>query len=287
LRKHALVGCAREASRGRDGVDPTRRVVVLGYHSIHPRKSFASATPVTFGHHLDWLAATCDVIPLEQIPEAALTSCRARPAGAITFDDGYLDNYEFAFPLLQSRHLPATFFVTAGLLEKDPAVLARARTLRRTTYDGVRPLEWTHVTAMHTAGMQIGAHTYSYPNLAALDRQKARDELLRSKQIIEERLGERIRSMAYPFGKPGRHYTAETATLVEEVGYDYACAALFRAVRSSDSRFAIPRLGDTQHTAEGLRDKALGEWDMIGMWEERCPLWPAGVVPPDDFGECA
>lgn len=283
--KHALMAFAKKASRGWLAADPTSRTVVLCYHSVHPTKSFASATPTTFGHHLDWLTRHCDVVPLEQIPRTVLTAGRTRPAVAITFDDGYLDNYEFAFPLLHSRHLPATFFLTAGFLDKDPAVLARTQMLRRSAYDDVRPLEWDQVRAMHAAGMEIGAHTYSHPNLARLSRTRARDELERSKQIIEERLGTRVRSMAYPFGKPGRHFTGETAAVVEEVGYEYACAVLFRAVRASDSRLAIPRLFVTQDTVAGLHEKIQGAWDVIGSWQEKCPLWVARMVSPEDFAE--
>jgi peptidoglycan/xylan/chitin deacetylase (PgdA/CDA1 family) len=285
--KELLKTFARKASGGWFAGDPTRRAVVLCYHSVHPTKSFASASPTMFAQHLDWLADKCDVVPLEQIPRAAGTPGRARPAVAITFDDGYLDNYEFAFPLLQSRGLPATFFVTAGLLEKDPTVLMRKKTLRQSTFSEVQPLEWAHVREMRAAGMEIGAHTYSHPNLAMLSRRRAWDELWRSKHIIEERLGEPVRTMAYPFGKPGRHFTSETSTLVKEAGYEYACAVLWRAVRSSDSPFALPRLLATRATVEGLREKVWGAWDVLGIWQERCPLWIARIVSPEDFREWA
>ena len=223
--RHSLKALVQRVSRRHPVADPRNRVVVLCYHSIHPSKVFASATPVVFARHLDWIANNCNVVPLERIQGVtAFAQNGVRPVVALTFDDGYADNYEFAFPLLQSRRLPATFFLTAGLLEKDAEVLARLQTLRRGSYEDVRPLEWAQVRAMHAAGMEIGAHTYSHPNLAVLSRQRARDELWRSKQIIEERLGEQVRSMAYPFGKPGRHFTGETATLVEEAGYEYACA---------------------------------------------------------------
>jgi peptidoglycan/xylan/chitin deacetylase (PgdA/CDA1 family) len=260
-------------------------MVVLCYHSIHPTTSFATVSPATFAQHLDWLADRCAVVPLEQIAQHRRPPNVVRPVVAITFDDGYLDNYEYAFPLLCSRGLPATFFVTAGLLEKDPAVLARKQMLRNTTYEEIRPLEWTQLRAMHAAGMEIGAHTYSHRNLAVLSRSAARDELVRSKEIIEDRLGAPVRSMAYPFGKPGRHFTSETVWLAEEVGYEYACAVIFRAVRDSDSPFAIPRLYATREEVAGLQRKVFGEWDVIGLWQERCPLWLARVVSPEDFTE--
>jgi peptidoglycan/xylan/chitin deacetylase (PgdA/CDA1 family) len=263
-----------------------RRVVVLCYHSVHPSKPFASATPAAFGRHLDWLAAHCDVVPLGRTLHAVRNpQGQVRPVVALTFDDGYADNYELAFPLLEARRLPATFFVTAGLLEKDAEVISRLQSLRGCGYEDVRPLEWAQVREMEAAGMEIGAHTYSHPNLAVLGRAAAAGELRRSKQIIEERLGKAIRSMAYPFGKPGRHFTSETAAIVEEAGYEYACAVLFRALRKTDSRYAIPRLFVTRDSAQSLREKVTGSWDLIGVWQERSPLWLARMVSPADFTE--
>ena len=285
--KRSVMSLARTACRRWIPGQSVRRTVVLCYHSIHPTKSFASATPAMCGRHLDWLAAECDIVPLSRIPEVVDRDERPRPAVAITFDDGYADNYEFAFPSLQERAFPATFFLTAGLLEKDPEVLARTQMLYGTPADEVRPLEWSEVRAMHAAGMEIGAHTLTHPNLAVLDRAHVREELRRSKQIIEDRLGQPIRSMAYPFGKPGRHFTSDTVALVAEAGYEYACAVLFRAVRSSDSRYAIPRLVATSDSVDQLREKVLGVWDLIGKWQEKCPLPIARLVSPEDFSEWA
>jgi peptidoglycan/xylan/chitin deacetylase (PgdA/CDA1 family) len=284
LRQSVIALATRTGQARRAGV-PVRRVVVLCYHSVHPSKSFASATPSIFGRHLDWLTEHCDVVPLEEIAQAVSAATRMRPAVAITFDDGYADNFEFAFPILHSRRVPATFFVTAGLMENDARVMARQQVLRRARYDDVRPMDWDQVRALRAAGMEIGAHTYSHPNLAVLSRSRASEELRRSKQVIEDRVGETIRSMAYPFGKPGRHFSRETMALTEEAGYAYACAVLFRAVRASDSRFAIPRFFVTQDGVRRLKEKVLGAWDVIGTWQEKCPLWLARAVSPKDFTE--
>ena len=98
-------------------------------------------------------------------------------------------------------------------------------------------------------------------------------------------MGSAARAMAYPFGKPGRHFTEETVGLVEEAGYESACAVLFRSVRPTDSRFAIPRLFVTRDSLDRLRDKVMGAWDLLGVWQERSPLWLAQMVSPVDFNE--
>ena len=283
--KSAVKALSRKASGEWVAGPPSSRTVVLCYHSVHPKTSFASATPAAFARHLDWLAHTCDIVPLAEVTQPCGVPGRSRPAVALTFDDGYLDNYEYAFPLLQHRRLPATFFVTAGFVDRDEEVLARQRALRRAGPAEVRPLEWAHLRAMHHAGMEIGAHTYSHPNLATLSDARVLDELSRSKRLIEDHLGQPVRSMAYPFGKPGCHFTRRTVALVKQAGYEYACAIVFRAVRRTDLPFAIPRLFITQDTVEALRGKVLGAWDLIGWWQERCPLWLARAVSPDDFIE--
>jgi peptidoglycan/xylan/chitin deacetylase (PgdA/CDA1 family) len=256
--------------------------VVLCYHSVHPTKCFASATPDLFEHHLRWLKQHCDVVPFTQILGSE-GNWKNRPRVAVTFDDGYFDNYEYAFPLLQKYGISATFFVTAGLLEKDPAVLQRFQILRQCHGEDVRPMEGSQMREMQEAGMEFGSHTYSHPNLASLDRQTAHIELERSKDILEQRLDRPIKLLAYPFGKPKRHFSTETANLAAETGYEYAAAILSRAVRSSDSKLAVPRFCVTQDDVETLKSKIYGDCDFIGWWQGKGPLWIAKLISAEDF----
>lgn len=259
------------------------RVVVLCYHSVHPRKNFASVTPEHFTEHLKWLKLHCQVIPLSEALFAAQSGNGNKPFVAITFDDGYADNYEFAFPLLQEHEVPATFFVTVGFVERDPAVLERFRTLRRVPFDDIQPLSWQQIREMRQAGMAIGSHTWSHPNLARMDPREARHELLRAKEVLEERLGEAIMVLAYPFGKPGRHFTRSTMELAAEVGYDTGVAVIFRAVRPLDSPLALPRFFVTGDSVEILAEKAMGAWDWLGLWQQGAPTWLARLVSRKDF----
>lgn len=263
--------------------NPFDRVVVLCYHSIHSTKSFTSATPSLFDSQLSWLKEHCDVIRFSEVGEASKAGKRNRPAVALTFDDGYADNYEQAFPLLQKHGIPATFFLTVGLLEKHPTIIARFKMLLRSSYEDVRPLEWSQVREMRKAGMEIGTHTFSHPNLALLAREAVEVELKRSKDIMEQRLGERVTLMAYPFGKPGRHFRDETAQIAAETGYEYAAMVLFRAVSSRDSRFRIPRFFTTNDDITKLSAKTFGAWDLLGLWQANIPLPIARLVSPSDF----
>lgn len=261
------------------------RVVVLCYHSIHPTKAFASASPDLFESHLNWLKEHCDLISFRDALRVARTnpSLGSRPAVAITFDDGYADNYEYGFPLLEFYRVPATVFVTIGLVEKDVWVAEFLRSVRECELEDIRALTWDRIREMYAGGVEFGAHTCSHRNLARLSRADARGEVTRAREILEEQLGTPIDVMAYPFGKPGRHYLPQTIEIVGESGYSYAAATVSRGVRAEDSELEVPRFfvaGDDLETLEG---KVRGAWDFLGLWHEWAPQWVSRVISPKDF----
>lgn len=261
---------------GRRFLSPRRssRIVVLCYHSVHPARVRTSARPESFAQHLTWLKEHCTIVPFSEIVlQAARPDGRDRPLVAITFDDGYADNYEYAFPVLHRFGVPATFFLTAGFIERDPLTLERFRGFARGEAEGSRALTWSQVREMRRSGMQFGAHTYSHPNLARLERSAAEVELKRAKAVMEETLGERITMTAYPFGKPKRHFTAETMEIVSEVGYDCAAAITFQSVCASRSRYAVPRYYVAGDSLSVLQEKIFGAWDLLGVWHQRAPAF--------------
>ena len=264
--------------------DRERRVVILCYHSVHPTLPFRSATPELFEEHMSWVQENCDVVPFSEIFAARQKKARSRPVVSVTFDDGYVDNHEFALPLLVSCGIRAAFFITAGLVERDPAVLARFRALRGVDKEMIEPLKWTQIGEMLEAGMEIGAHTYTHPNLVRMNDRDLEYELVHSKRVIEDRLGSRITMMAYPFGRPKVHVDARVVRAVRQAGYDLAGTTVTRGLRRRDDPLAIPRFFATRDTVAVLRDKVLGAWDLIGTVRERAPVIVARVVSPRDFG---
>jgi len=256
-----------------------RRVVALCYHSID-RSSFATADPALFEEHLAWLGETCEIVPFRALLDAAAQDGARRPAVAVTFDDGYADNHEVVLPLLQKYRIPATVFLTAGLVDGDPKVRTRFQQLRGAEVDA---LAWGQVRELVAAGVEIGAHTYSHPNLIRLGQRAVADEVSRSKELIEDRLDAVIDLFAYPFGKPGRHFDATTVQAVRDAGYHYAASVLYRAVRPSDSPFAIPRFFAARDSVNDLASKVGGDWDWVGRTQERLPVRLARIVSPQDF----
>jgi len=262
----------------------TKRVFVLCYHSVHPSKRIASATPEQFEEHLVWLKANTRVVAFRDILNyASHISDVEVPIAAITFDDGYADNYEYAFPLLKKYEVHATFFLTVGLLEKIPTVLNRFMALWSASYSDIVPLDWEQVLEMRRAGMDFGAHTFSHPNLLRLSPGEAYQELRNSKEFLEEKLGEKVVLLAYPFGKPRRHFSCTTMEIAAEVGYKAAAAIAYRSVAVTDHPLSIPRFFVTRDNLTTLQAKIMGAYDLIGWWHEHSPLWLSRLVTPEDF----
>jgi peptidoglycan/xylan/chitin deacetylase (PgdA/CDA1 family) len=256
-----------------------RRVVCLCYHSVDPTLPFG-LHPDTFERHLAWLSETCEIIPLRAVPDAVRGSALAQPAVAITFDDGYADNYTAAFPLLLKYEIPASLFLTTGFVERDAAIIARFEQLRRT--EGIRPLSWGQVSELAASGIEIGAHTHGHPNLIRLDRAAVERELRVSKTILEDRLGAPVDSLAYPYGKPRRHFDRGAVELACAAGYTYGAAVLFRGVAATDHLLAIPRFFPAGLLSD-LEAQVRGDWDWLGAWQEHAPLPLAKIVSRRDF----
>lgn len=115
--------------RARKRLDGTRAAVLL-YHRVLPAAEAARkvvepgmfVTPETFDRHLEWLESSFRVLPLHEIA-SRLAEHLPLPHGAcaITFDDGWRDNYQFALPALEKRGLPATIFVVTDRVGTDGA----------------------------------------------------------------------------------------------------------------------------------------------------------------------
>ncbi|WP_051195638.1 polysaccharide deacetylase family protein [Meiothermus rufus] len=248
---------------GRAVRSPQRRTLVLNYHSVRPAQLFFNSTPTqVFEQHLEWLAAHCEVVDFAEVCGPA----SHKPRVAITFDDGFRDNLEFAVPLLQKYGLKATFFISTGFLERDPVILdIFARTFQTTANDF---MDAEALRELFAAGMRVGAHTHSHRNLLSLSAREQEEELGRSKTILEDLLGQPIQSVAYPFGVPGKAFDLTTTQIAEALGYSRGAMVCWRGVRAQEPVFRIPRFIMVRESLAELEAIVGGAWDPIGWYQD-------------------
>jgi peptidoglycan/xylan/chitin deacetylase (PgdA/CDA1 family) len=110
------------------------------------------------------------------------------------------------------------------------------------------------VCALEQGGLlEVGAHTVTHPLLAAHALAFQRDEIRRSKALLEEALGHPVTSFAYPYGA----YTKETPALVREAEFNCACSTVKATVWRRSDRFQLPRCDGKDWTGEEFEKQLL------------------------------
>lgn len=134
---------------------------------------------------------------------------------AITFDDGYLDNLENAYPILEKYQAKATIYVVVDRHDRDWSTYKKAHhNSGELMHEAKLSDEQVHFLA-NTGLVEIGSHTMSHANLAKLTDQQCLEELSLSKQQLEQITSQEVTSFAYPFGI----YSDRDVEMAKQAGY--------------------------------------------------------------------
>jgi peptidoglycan/xylan/chitin deacetylase (PgdA/CDA1 family) len=173
-------------------------LTVLVYHRVGAGMAQEMDVPVgTFRVQMEHLERTATVVPLVEGLDRLAEGTLGRDAVALTFDDGYRDVYTRAWPILMRLGLPATLFLATGFLEGEYPAPIRPGAGERG--EPAEPVRWEEVQEMMGSGLvEVGCHSHSHAEFGRLGPVAAREDCERADRIIEERLGVRPRSFAYP-----------------------------------------------------------------------------------------
>ncbi|HEX5532476.1 MAG TPA: polysaccharide deacetylase family protein [Actinomycetales bacterium] len=175
----------------------------------------------------------------------------ARPF-VITFDDGFVDTLTVAAPVLERHGVSATVYVTTGFIAASSP-------------GGDRMLDWSQVRELADRGHEIGAHTVTHPQLDVLPAHESAKEIRGSKERLEDRLADPVRSFAYPHG----YSTPRVRRQVVEAGFDSACSVKNVLSGRPDTLFSISRLTMTPDTTAPTVRQWLDGAGRVGQPDER------------------
>lgn len=220
-----IVGHPREeaASVPLPAAEDDEKVLVLNYHMVNRMFISLAIDPEDFDWQMKYLVDhgyhTISPEELYAFLEGKGT-LPDRPV-LITFDDGYVDNYTNAYPILKKYNLKATIFIVTGFVSERKGYL---------TWDQLREMEQHGITAQ--------SHTVTHAPLPELSDERIREELIVSKQQAEAELGHPIEFIAYPTGVHDLHIVG----IAKEAGYKGGFTVKYGNVDRSSNVYAMERV---------------------------------------------
>lgn len=213
-------------------------VPILYYHLIAAPPALARSTsiymePERFARQLAFLK----MLGFRDISLPELTQHLdngTRPQGRrvmITFDDGHLDNYTTALPILHAHDFSATIFVTAGSIGQ--------RIVMRSGHEFGTPIvSADQIRELVREGIEIQSHGMTHANLADMSLDDARREIADSKKKLEDITGRPVEYFAYPYGS----FRPAHFEMLAEAGYKAAVSTVRGKKHFADERYCLKRI---------------------------------------------
>lgn len=216
------------------------QVPVLMYHKVSPYQEHGRLglriTPENFEQQVKHLKSQgYNTVSLDRLTEhwETGTPLPARPV-VLTFDDGYEDNYLFAYPVLKKYGYTATIFLVYDDIEGYNEW--ETDKIRHPT---VKLLSWSQIREMQDWGISFQSHTLTHPSLTWLSPEKVQHEVAQSKTELENALGTPVNYFAYPYGR----CNWQVAGAVHRAGYKAALTTVKGRNDIGTDRYMLKRLG--------------------------------------------
>ena len=176
--------------------------ILLYHHVSADTPKSTSVTVEQFQQHIALIQELgLEVVPLTTITDAIKNQQKVNENWlAITFDDGYRNIYDNAFPLLQQANMPFTVFVNPAMVKP-----------------GKLYMDWPQLKALSDAGVIIANHTLGHENLVqdGLDQKAMIANIEKAEAMITEKLGQSHKMLAFPYGE----YNADIKQSLAQLGY--------------------------------------------------------------------
>jgi peptidoglycan/xylan/chitin deacetylase (PgdA/CDA1 family) len=228
------------------------------YHHINPRKGdMVTVTPEVFEGQMEYLHRsgyrTLKIDELLNCISGKLTI--KEKSVVVTFDDAWLDNYVYAYPVLKKYKINAAIFIITDRTDRASNIESRGSEVRwqetkipthteskKLITDG-QPnkvvINWDMAKEMSDSGLvEFYSHTKTHAKCDCLSESELWEELGGSKRIIEERLGKPCPYLCWPYGR----YNDNAIKIAREIGYKAIFTTNHGVVKKYSDPFTIKRI---------------------------------------------
>lgn len=209
-----------------------KHCLVLTYHRIQKsiRDPFA-VSPSDFERHMSRLRMENRVADHAQLLGYARGAAeREDNACLITIDDGMASTYFEALPILLEYRIPAVIYVSSALIGRDVPGLPE------------RYMNWNELRQIADTGLiTIGSHAHTHRSLGSMSPMEAKDEIVRSRAVLEDGLGISVQTFAYPFGTRG-DFNSQTRSALDGAGFESGFISMHGYVAPGSDPLALPRI---------------------------------------------
>jgi peptidoglycan/xylan/chitin deacetylase (PgdA/CDA1 family) len=225
--------------------------LILCYHNVVWRDADVAGHPAMhiplarFERQVRWLLDNYDVLSLSTFVDRLGAGAPLNETAVITFDDGYAGVFDYAVPLLDELDVPATVFVIASapgrshgfwwdcpetvshergnrdrwvttLRGDDAAILADVNVTKGFDVPpALWPAEWPDIRGAARGQIEIGVHSTTHRTLTMLDERELADEIVTSRQVVQQAIGTTPTFFSYPYG----HWNQRVRAAVQAAGY--------------------------------------------------------------------
>lgn len=217
------------------------RVPILMYHYIRdfndPDDQIGtnlSVSPEKFDEQLAWLKNNSyqsinpdDLANPNKKTLTQISYSNFKPV-ILTFDDGYKDAFDNAFPLLKKYGFTAAFYIITNYVEKN----------------NPNYMSWDNIKELKKAGMNIGSHSLTHPDLEKVTDARVDSEIGESQEVLSKSLEIKITDFCYPTGK----YDTRTIEALKKYGYKTAVTVKSGIADQNSNLFELPRIRVTNST---------------------------------------
>jgi peptidoglycan/xylan/chitin deacetylase (PgdA/CDA1 family) len=213
------------------------KAIVLVYHNIGipPRNGKLLSlyvTPRMFSFQMWYLkTAGFKVVSLHEILSFVNGWIADEKLVALTFDDGYGDFFDNAYPVLKRYGYPSTVFLVSDLIGKENLWDYKELNIKK------RLLNRDKIIEMKDNSVVFGSHTRTHPFLSKLSTQEIEDELFGSKSALENILSQPVKFLCYPYG----NYDERTVAVAKRAGYLGAMTMNRGLIHKGDDPYKIRR----------------------------------------------